>query len=87
VSHAIASIHEAESAKRLVFFAVGVDGADIEQLTRLSVREPVKLRGLAFRELFKWLSTSLGSVSRSQPGDVVPLANPAAPGGWATVEW
>jgi uncharacterized protein YegL len=60
-------------AKRVAFFAVGVDGANMERLTRISKRSPQKLRGLSFVRLFRWVSESLRRVSGSQIGDRVDL--------------
>jgi uncharacterized protein YegL len=72
----------AEETKRIAFFAVGVQGADMGRLADISVRSPMKLDGLKFNELFEWLSNTLGEVSRSQPGAQVSLPPPS---GWASV--
>lgn len=76
---------EGETTKAFSFFAVGVAGANMEILKQMSKREPLMLKGLRFRDLFQWLSNSQQSVSRSTPGDEVPLQNPTTPDGWAAV--
>ncbi|MGQ7189696.1 hypothetical protein ACUODJ_46935, partial [Escherichia sp. HC-CC] len=61
---------------------IGNQGADMKTLAQISVRQPLPLQGLQFRELFSWLSSSLRSVSRSTPGTEVVLE---APKGWTSV--
>lgn len=74
-----------QNKKACSLFAVGVDGANLDILKEFSTKEPLRLKDLRFRDLFKWLSSSLKSVSRSTPGDEVSLENPTAPSGWASV--
>jgi uncharacterized protein YegL len=79
-SRAASAIREGEASKSFAFFAVGVQNADMNILKQISVREPLKLEGLKFRELFQWLSNSMKSVSRSNPGDKIQLTPPT---GWS----
>jgi uncharacterized protein YegL len=76
---------EEERAKKFKMFCVGVEGADITTLKRFTLGDPVMLKGLRFRDMFLWLSSSQQSVSRSTPGEEVPLENPVTAKGWASI--
>ncbi|MEH2437974.1 MAG: VWA domain-containing protein [Nostoc sp.] len=76
-------MREAEAQRRLSFFAVGVQGADMNILKQISPpeRSPIMLNGLDFREMFVWLSASMKRVSSGKVGQAVAL--PAM--GWGQI--
>ena len=74
-------VHDEEEHKRVAFFAVGVENANMARLQELVVRTPVKLVGLNFVEMFVWLSRSAQAVSHSKMNEQVALPPP----GWGTV--
>ena len=79
---AAAMVKKHEEEKGLIFFAVGVDKADMSVLKQISVREPRRLKQGQFEEMFLWLSRSLSAVANSEPEDKVGLL-PAD--GWGTI--
>ena len=71
---AAAQARQEENQKGVSVYAIGVEGADMQTLAQFSSkRQPLKLKGLTFRELFQWLSKSLGAVAQSNPGEQAPL--------------
>ncbi|NDC40504.1 MAG: VWA domain-containing protein [Chitinophagia bacterium] len=72
-------IREGENNKSFAFFAIGVEGASMDILKLISVRAPIKLKGLMFREFFMWLSASMKMVSAKAPGSNINLLPPS---GW-----
>lgn len=76
VQNAAQRIKEYEEEKRLSFFAVGVQNASMDKLSRIAVRPPIKLSGLNFQDMFVWLSTSMQLVSRSRVDEQIPLPPP-----------
>lgn len=81
VRRAVDRLRDDEMGKRVAFFAVGVENANMKRLSEISVRAPLKLHGLNFREMFVWLSASMQRVSNSKPDEQVPLPPP----GWGEV--
>ncbi|NLV39601.1 MAG: VWA domain-containing protein [Candidatus Hydrogenedentes bacterium] len=83
---AVARLRTGQEERAFLFFAVGVERANMDVLKQLSVsRDPLKLKGLRFRDLFSWLSNSQQAVSRSISGETVPLEDPTGPTGWGEV--
>jgi uncharacterized protein YegL len=81
IQRAAKRIRDDEAAKRVAFFGVGVESANMARLAQILVRTPIKLIGLNFAEMFVWLSRSTGAVARSKTDDQQ-VALP--PPGWAT---
>ena len=74
-----ARLAEARDDKKLLFWAIGVEGADMDTCKELAGDSmALALKGLEFKEMFQWLSASVTAVSHSTPGDQ--LALPAAQG-------
>ncbi len=70
-----------ETNKRVAFFSVGVENANMTRLSQLAVRTPLKLNGLNFVEMFVWLSASMSAVSHSKVDEQIALP----PIGWGSV--
>ena len=81
VQTATQRLHREEGEKRVAFFAVGVENANMARLKEMVVRAPVKLVGLNFVEMFVWLSRSMEKVAQSRTDEQVALPPP----GWAAV--
>jgi uncharacterized protein YegL len=71
-------LHKESALRRVRFIAVGLDGADVGFLKRVSPpgTKPIMLKQLRFSEMFLWLSQSIRSVSSTTPNDVVHLNYP-----------
>ena len=74
------AIKEGEKADSFAFFAIGVENADLQTLSSIAARTPLKLKGLMFKEFFIWLSASMKMVSNKNPGTAIKLISPT---GWA----
>jgi len=84
IKEAAKRVKEMEGKKQVLFFAVGIAGADLDQLSEFSDARPaLGLKDMDFASLFEWLSASAVSVSASTPGDAVKLPDAS---GWASIE-
>ena len=78
-------IHQDTAAKKYAFLPVGVEGADMDVLQKIagSGMKAVKLKGMRFAQFFRWLSASMGTVTKAEEGQKVNLSEGATgDGGW-----
>jgi uncharacterized protein YegL len=82
-ANAAQKVRQADLGQKMLFFAVGVQGADMSTLTQIAPvgRPPMLLNGLDFKSLFRWLSDSMQKVSGGKVGAPVDLP----PVGWGTI--
>ena len=67
-----------ESDGSLPFWTIGTNTADMELLSLISTRDPLRLDGMRFGDLFAWLGKSLQAVSYSRIGEEVELPSVAS---------
>ena len=66
-----------EEEKHFIFFAVGVQNANMKTLETLCNNyPPAKLKGLNFKDFFLWLSVSFSTITSSRPDEKVNLPEP-----------
>jgi uncharacterized protein YegL len=67
-----------ENAGAVAFWTIGTQNADMDLLSLISIRDPLRLDGIRFRDLFAWLSRSLQAVSYSRVGEEIELPSMAS---------
>ncbi|NES18978.1 MAG: VWA domain-containing protein [Symploca sp. SIO3E6] len=77
-------VRAAEAKNKLLFFAVGVEDADLDILKEIApvARPPQKLKSLDFQSMFEWLGASVKQVSVGKIGE---KKEPPPTDGWAEV--
>lgn len=71
-------LHRESALRRVSFYAVGLENADMKFLERISPgSSPIMIRQLRFSEMFLWLSASMRSLSGSEPKDIIDKKYPA----------
>ena len=77
-------VRNAEANRKVSFFAVGVQDADMNILSQIAPpdRPPLLLNGLDFKSMFVWLSQSVTNVSLSTPDIKMVETSPV---GWGKI--
>jgi|SRR5271157_2874736 len=75
-----------EQQGKLVVFPIAIgNAAELSTLAMFSNKnQPLRLKGLKFRDFFQWLSKSVSRWSQSRPGETMPL-DVAGIKGWAEI--
>ncbi len=79
------TVNEGVSGKHFSFYAIGVKGYNHQKLAQICPPHipPLPLDGYKFADFFKWLSNSIGTITKSRQGDKIALP-PVS--GWTQTE-
>ncbi|MDR1540394.1 MAG: VWA domain-containing protein [Clostridiales bacterium] len=75
LAEAITRTYDLVSSRRIAIFPIGIgDEADMKVLKKFSPsRDPVRLKGLKFKEFFEWLGKGVSKATQTTPGEKVLL--------------
>lgn len=75
LDRAIERVNNLVNDRKMTIFPIGIGKeADLELLKKFSPnRQPLRLKGMKFKEFFAWLSQSVSRTSQSMPGESVKL--------------
>jgi len=59
--------------RKLTFHSIGTSTANFERLNMLGGEQPLRIEGVRYRELFRWLSSSMRMVSTGRVGREAPM--------------
>lgn len=73
------NIKERTKDKKFIFLPIGVQGADMDVLSKISGNEmqAMKLEGLKFSDFFKWMSASMSIITNASDGEINNLPDPS----------
>ncbi|MDD1723958.1 MAG: VWA domain-containing protein [Methanospirillum sp.] len=82
------AVHTGEKERKFLFWALGVDQANMTLLREISPpeRTPLMLREAKWADMFLWLSKSLSQISDSRVGEQISLESPVGPEGWGVIQ-
>jgi uncharacterized protein YegL len=78
-------INEGVNERKFLFYPIGVQDANMEVLHQIAhpSAPPLKLKGLDFTGFFKWLSNSVGIITKSKDSDMIRLPDVSS---WGQIE-
>lgn len=69
-------VSSAIASKKFIFYSLGVRGYNHQKLSQIcSTPPPLPLEGHKFPEFFKWLSNSIGIITKSTDGEIIKFSD------------
>lgn len=85
LSDLVTEVRRLEGYKELLFFPVGLEGADLSGFAECGVRQPLVVKTGDVDWMFHWVGQVLERMVWASPSAMVPLLDPLRPYGWGTL--